>query len=124
MSWPPEAGDFIPHADDAFGVHEKLLAYSLNRDHRDGGEKARVFRSVLGLTQTDVEYLARALVAGLASTPVRRVRDNPPHGMLCDVWIAVRGLGDRADRSAVVRTAWELRSEDDAPRLVTAYIKA
>jgi hypothetical protein len=124
VSWPPDVGEIVPNAHDAFGVHEKLTSYSLNVDHRDGADKARVFRSVLGLTASDVEYLARALVEGLASTPVRRVRENPPHGVLCDVWITVYGLGARTDRTAVVRTAWEIRREDDAPRLITAYIRA
>ena len=96
----------------------------MNLDHRDGADKARVFRSVLGLKASDVEYLAWALVEGLASTPVQRVRENPPHSVLCDVWITVYGLGARVDRTAVVRTAWEIRREDDAPRLITAYIRA
>lgn len=114
----------MPNAHEAVGVHEKLRTYSLNRAHRDGREKARAFRSMLGLTQADIEYLARALVAGLVTTPLRRVRENPPHGLICDVWIMVEGLGDRADRTAVVRTSWELRYEGDAPRLVTAYPRA
>jgi hypothetical protein len=83
-----------------------------------------VFRAVLGITATDVDYLAYALREGLVITPVRRVRANPPHGVVCGVWITIRGLGAHADRTAVVRTAWEIRHEDDAPRLVTAYIKA
>lgn len=124
MSWPPDVGEIVPNAHDAFGVHQKLMSYSLNRDHRDGGDKARVFRGVLGLRRATFEYLARALVDGLASTPVRHVRENPPHGVLCDVCITVHGLGTRTDRTAAVRTAWEIRHEDDAPRLITAYIRA
>jgi hypothetical protein len=124
VSWPPDVGEIVPNAHDAFGVHEKLLSYSLNRDHRDGADKARVFLGVLGLTADHVTYLARELVGGLASTPVRWVRENPPHGVLCEVWITVHGLGARAHWTAVVRTAWEIRHEDAAPRLVTAYIRA
>jgi hypothetical protein len=124
VSWPPRVGEIVPIAYGAFGVHEKLMSYSLNRDHRAGADKARVFRGVLGLTADDVEYLARELVDGLARTPVRRVRENPPHGVLCDVWVTVHGLVARSHRTAVVRTAWEIRHEDDAPRLVTAYIRA
>ena len=71
-----------------------------------------------------LDYLACALREGLVTTPVRRVLANPPHGVVCGVWITIRGLGAHADRTAVVRTAWEIRHEDDAPRLVTAYIKA
>ena len=124
MIWPPEIGELLPHAEDAWGVLEKLASYSLDLDHRDGGHKARVFRAVLGITATDVDYLACALREGLVTTPVRRVRANPPHGVVCGVWITIRGLGAHAERVGMVRTAWEIRHEDDAPRLVTAYIKA
>jgi hypothetical protein len=124
VTWPPQIGELLPRAEDAWGILEKLASYSLDLDHRDGGHKARVFQAVLGITATDVDYLAYALREGLVTTPVRRVRANPPHGVVCGVWITVRGLGARVDRTAVVRTAWEIRHEDDAPRLVTAYIKA
>lgn len=124
MPWPPQIGEALPRGGDAYGVHEKLTSYSLNLDHRDGGDKARLFRGVLGLTAADVDYLAEALRDGLASTPVRRVRTNPPHGVLCDVWITVRGVGAHVERTAIVRTAWEIRHEEDPPRLVTAYIRA
>jgi hypothetical protein len=124
VSWPPQIGELLPHAEDAWGVREKLSSYSLDLDHRDGGHKARVFRAVLGITAADVDYLTTALRAGLATTPARLIRANPPHGVMCGVWITVRGPGPHADRTAVVRTAWEIRHEDDAPRLVTAYIEA
>jgi hypothetical protein len=124
MTWPPEIGEPLPRAEDAWGVLEKLASYSLDLDHRDGGHKARVFRAVLGITAADVEYLAAALREGLLTTPARAVRATPPHGVMCGIWIAVRGLGAHGDRTEVVRTAWEIRHEDDAPRLVTAYIKA
>ena len=124
MTWPPEIGDLLPNAGYAWGVQEKLASYSLDPGHRDGGHKARVFRAVLGITASDVGYLAEALRDGLATTPARLVRANPPHGLMCSVEITVRGLGAHADRTAVVQTAWEIRHEGDAPRLVTAYIKA
>lgn len=55
MGWPPEINEVVPNAHDAYGVHEKLGSYSLNLDHRDGGDKARLFRGVLGLTAADVD---------------------------------------------------------------------
>jgi hypothetical protein len=73
-------------------------------DHRDGGEKARLFRGVLGITDADVEHLASALLEGLTSTPVTRVRDNEPHGVLCDVWITVRALA-----FTLIRPPWCVR---------------
>jgi hypothetical protein len=40
------------------------------------------------------------------------------------VWITVCGLGARAGRTAVASTAWEMRHEDDTPRLITEDIRA
>lgn len=62
------------------------------------------------------------MLEGARELPVTAVRDNAPFGLNCDLIIPVRGLGDRADRIANVLTSWELRHEDDRPRLVTAYI--
>lgn len=42
--------------------------------------------------------------------------------MHCEVIVPVRGLAERADRVADVLTAWEVRWDGDAPRLITAYI--
>jgi hypothetical protein len=42
-----------------------------------------------GITATDVDYLAYALREGLVITPVRRVRANRPHGVVCGVWITI-----------------------------------
>ncbi len=122
MTWPPEIGKPLPRAVDAHGVRGKLAGYSLDLEHTDGGDKASAFDRILGITAGDVEYLANALITGLASTPTRAVRQNPPHGLLCEVRISVRGLGAKADRIATVLTAWEIRYDGDAPRLVTAYI--
>ena len=43
VSWPPQLGELLPRAEDAYGVHEKLAGYSLNRQHADGGHKAVLF---------------------------------------------------------------------------------
>jgi hypothetical protein len=67
-------------------------------------------------------YLADALSVGARSAPITSVRDNTPFGILCEVRIAVPGLGEHRDRVALVTTSWELRHAGDAPRLVTAYI--
>jgi len=123
VSWPPQIGELLPRAQDAFGVHEKLASYSLNLQHSDGGHKAVLFAAVLDITAADVDYLAEALIVGIAGTSVRAVRENAPHGYLCEVRIGVRGLRARSDRTAVVVTAWEIARDGDAPRLVTALIK-
>lgn len=123
VPWPPGIGERLPRAADAFGVEEKLAAYCLNPDHALGAAKARGFREIIDVTGADVEYLAGALLAGVIEAPITSVRDNAPYGVLCGVRIAVRGLRERRRRVVYVMTSWELRDEDSAPRLVTAYIE-
>jgi hypothetical protein len=123
VSWPPQIGELLPRPEEAYGVHEKLAGYSLNREHADGRHKAVLFEAVLDISAADVDYLAGSLIAGITDTPVRAVRENAPHGYLCEVRISVRGLRARSDRTAPVLTAWEIAWDGDAPRLVTAMIK-
>lgn len=123
MSWPPQIDELLPRAEDAYGVHEKLVGYSLNRDHADGRHKAVLFKAVLDIAAADVDYLAESLVAGIADTLISAVRANAPYGYLCEVRVNVRGLRARDNRTAVVTTGWEIAWEGDAPRLVTALIK-
>ena len=123
MSWPPRTGELLSRPHDACGVHEKLAGYSLNLEHADGRHKAVLFEAVLDITAADVDYLAESLVAGIADTPIRAVRENTPHGYLCEVRISVRGLRAWSERTAVVVTAWEIAWDGAAPRLVTALLK-
>jgi len=120
--WPPEIGEPLPRGEDAYGIHEKLVGYSLKVGHEDGGPKAAAFARILGITPADADYLVTALLAGIRSLPVSEVRDAGEHGMHCQVIVPVRGLRERNDRVANVLTAWEIRSDGDAPRLVTAFI--
>jgi hypothetical protein len=112
----------LPRAAEAYGVQVKLRGYSLNPEHDSGSHKARVFRAFLGITLDDADHLAEQLLTGVRETPISAVRDNPPHGILCEVLVAVRGVRGRADRTALTTTSWEYRSPGDAPRLVSAYI--
>lgn len=103
-------------------MYEKLAGYSLKPDHVGGGRKAEGFASVLRITMADLDYLAETLLDGIRITPMSRIRLAGRHGVHCEVIVAVRGLRDRADRTAHVLTAWEIRWDGDAPRLITAYI--
>jgi len=122
VPWPPQIGEPLPRAEDAYNVHEKLADYSLDLEHSRGGPKAKGFAAILGITVADLNYLADVLLSGARSGRITEVRDRGEHGMHCEVIVPVRGLGGRADRVANVRTAWEVRWDGDAPRLITAYI--
>lgn len=122
VSWPPIVGERLPGAEAAFGIHDKLIAYCLNPEHKIGGAKARGFQRILGIGIADVEYLASSLSDGVLQARISDVRDNAPYGALCEVRILVTGLREHRDRIAVVVTSWELRHNQDRPRLVTAYV--
>jgi hypothetical protein len=122
VAWPPKIGELLPSVDDAYGVHEKLGDYSLKLSHASGGPKAEGFARVLAIRSDDLDYLAGDLIAGARTEPISEVRDRGENGVLCEVVMPVRGLGDRADRVARVLTSWEIRWEGDPPRLVTAFI--
>ena len=120
MSWPPQIGELLSRAEDAYGVHEKLLNYSLKARHPRG--KAEAFARALAVTADDLEYVAEALLGGIRTTPMSGVRPAGVHGFPCEVVVQMRGLRDRADRVANVLTAWQIRWDGEPPRLITAYI--
>ncbi|HUA49190.1 MAG TPA: hypothetical protein VMA77_28400 [Solirubrobacteraceae bacterium] len=120
MSWPPKIGELLPRAEDAYGVRDKLLNYSLKAGHPRG--KAEAFARALAVTADDLDYAAEALLGGVRTTPVSGVRHAGVHGFHCEVLVEVRGVRDRADRVANVLTAWQIRWDGDRPRLITAYI--
>lgn len=123
MSWPPQIGELLPRGEDAYNVREKLADYSLNTDHPRGRAKAEGFAMVLGITAADLPYLAEAVLSGVRTIQVSEVRPRGQHGMHCRVIVPVRGLREHADRVADVLTAWEIRWNGDAPRLITAFLR-
>jgi Domain of unknown function (DUF6883) len=92
MAWPPKVGQLLPQAENVFGVRKKLADYSLNRNHEDGGPKARGFELILGITLDDIEHLAQSIEVEILTARVASVRANPPHGVNCIVIVSVQGL--------------------------------
>jgi hypothetical protein len=122
MAWPPKIGELLPRAAEAWGMRDKLLGYSLNPEHASGGPKARGFERILGITPKEVERLEAAIRQAILEQPITGVRVKPPYGVHCEVRIELHGLGAKANRVALVLTAWELTDPDAAPRLMNAYI--
>jgi filamentous hemagglutinin len=123
-TWPPTIGQPLPSSQHAHGVESKLRAYSLNPEHEVGAHKARVFQRALGIGLDDLDYLVDQVLVGIGDAPISDVRDNSPHGILCEVVVAVQGIGAADGRSVSVTTSWEYRSPEDAPRLVSAYVES
>ena len=98
------------------------MTYSLKLDHPDGGAKAKGFEQILGITLSDVDYLANTLREEVLNAVITNVRESALFGVTCGVRVPVMGLRERSDRVVAVTTGWQLCHADDRPRLVTAYI--
>jgi len=123
MGWPPQVGELLPQAEEAFGVREKLAAYCLNADHGRGGPKARGFAVILGITLDEIEYLEAQIRRGIQQHPIKAVKSNPPYGWKCVVEFPLQGVGSYSERTANLRTVWELSTPFIPPRLVNAFPK-
>ena len=107
----------LPNADTAVVDIAKLRDYCLNPNHPVGKHKARVFNSALGLAAGDAEYLCDAILeAALILDVALGVQDEYGWWFTLDLML-VTDAGQ-----ATVRTGWIIRTEEDCPRLTTAYV--
>ena len=107
----------LPNAHLAIIPIEKLRDYSLSLEHRRGRDKARVFRSALGLNADNAEWLAEVIRLEVAKSPVKSILKNE-YGLRFQVDFTVIHEG----RSASVRTGWILPDGEIAPRLTTCFV--
>lgn len=107
----------LPNGDKAVADIEKLRGYCLNKNHPVGKHKARVFASTLGLTAADAEELQVALLAA-ARNDEATAGDQDTYGQRYEVSFTLI----RSGQSAVICSAWIIRTEEDFPRLTTCYI--
>ena len=108
----------LPNCKRAVVDFGKLTEYSLNPEHESGRHKARVFRSALGLTLGDVDWLYDE-VTRIAAECDALIAELSPFGQkyLIDARITL------GERSAIVRTVWIVENGTDFPRLVSCYVK-
>jgi hypothetical protein len=83
--------------------------------HREGRNKARVFASVLGITQANAEVLAAAIRSAAATSDEARARGDNGFGEVFTLRFAM--TTDRG--SATLLTAWIVLHNEDFPRLTT-----
>ncbi|WP_188258733.1 DUF6883 domain-containing protein, partial [Pseudomonas sp. PSB18] len=96
----------------------KLTDYALNPDHPVGGNKARVFESVLGFTKDNSDLLMKQLREGIMSnTPTPGKVDQ--YGARFTVDIPVTGPAG----NGVVRSGWIYKSGSNVPELTTIFVK-
>jgi hypothetical protein len=107
----------LPNADRAVVDLRKLRDYCLNMNHPRGRHKARLFRTILGFTTEDAERLRDLLLLRVRGCDATRMEADE-HGVryIADLELAVE------NHSALVRTAWIVRKDEDFPRLLTCYV--
>lgn len=112
----------LPGARDASIDSAKLRLYALDREHPVGRHKATVFLRALGIGADDWEYLREEILAGLPNHPVTVIREprTAHEGNTYEVLVPITGLGEKAQRTLKVITAWEIR--DERPVLVTVRV--
>lgn len=110
----------LPGAEHAVVDIAKLRDYCLNPEHPEGKHKARVFLEKLGITRNDAEQLRQAILEGvLLAEAVEQAPTPFGRRFVLDLLIS-RGEGIVLS-TAVVRTAWIIRHEEDFPRLTTCF---
>lgn len=108
----------LPNHEKAVIDERKLINYALNPDHSVGAGKARRFKAALGFDATNAQELTQTIREQLPqSKAIAGLADK--HGQRYAVDMELTGPAGKA----VVRTAWIVGGEDEAPRLVSAYVK-
>lgn len=108
----------LPNGSAALVDMRKVRDYCLNPDHPRGRFKARVFASVLGITQDAAEVLRDALLDA-AEHASAELGELDEYGQRYAVEFEFAG----PKGSAIIRSAWIVLSDEDFPRFVSAYVK-
>jgi|GEM_PF-1591091 len=112
MGWPPQVGEALPRAADAWCVEEKWFAWIL-ADDGHGPEWA----NVLQVDSDEWELAWQALKGAVRKAAIKTVRSLNTGGVTCGVRVELT-IGKR---TVPVVSAWHYAEPGAAPRLVTAY---
>jgi hypothetical protein len=110
----------LPNAESAVVDIAKLRDYCLNPDHPEGKHKARVFLRTLGIDKNDAEQLRQIILKAVLTAEA--IDEGPtPFGKRFVVDFQVSWQKESVARTALVRTAWMIRADEDFPRLTTCF---
>ena len=107
----------LPNPERAIIDDEKIAGYCLNPNHTDGKDKARVFKSALGLTINDANELKNTLLLAVKTYDAIPDKKNA-YGQkyLIDFPLT------RGNKTAIIHSVWIVDNNQEIPRLVTCYI--
>ena len=107
----------LPNAEQAIVDIAKLRDYSLDSMHEEGKHKARVFAAALGIDQDDADSLRTMLFAAALRYDCVPGR-NTPFGQRYVLDFPLT----KGSREALVRSVWNVRPGETAPRLITCHV--
>lgn len=110
----------LPNAENAVIDIAKLRDYSLNPNHSEGKHKARVFLKALGIDSNDAEQLRQIILKTILEADAVEERSTQ-YGRRFVVDFQLSWSKDSVTRTALVRTAWIVRIDEDFPRLTTCF---
>lgn len=106
----------LPNPERAIVDIAKLADYCLSLEHEVGKHKARVFRSALGITQTDARWLQSKLFEAVHLDAI-----HTGHFGFGELYVIDFELKCH-NRAATARSGWIVRTGEDFPRLTTCYL--
>ena len=95
----------------------KLRDYSLDPVHEEGKHKARVFSAALGIGRSQAEWLRSELLR-LAQTADCELGRKTDYGQRFVMNCSLTHSG----QSARIRVVWNIRPDEDFPRMITCYV--
>lgn len=107
----------LPNGEKVIIDEDKLIEYVLSPTHRKGRHHAELFERLLGIDQGRWWMLYSALRRAAADGVAVPGRPSP-HGRKYEIRFQM--TGPRGDRT--ILSAWMIRTGEDRPRLVTAYV--
>jgi hypothetical protein len=107
----------LPNPERAIIDIAKLRDYSLDPIHKEGRHKARVFVAALGLTRNEADWLRLRLLEAARNADCE-VGRKTAYGQryILDLTLAY------GNKSARLRSVWNVRLDEDFPRLITCYV--
>jgi len=111
----------LPNAENAVVDIAKLRDYSLDLNHREGKHKARVFLKALGIDSNDAEQLRQIILKAIVEADAVEGQQTQ-HGRRFVVDFRISWSKTSVIRTALVRTAWIVRTDEDFPRLTTCFV--
>lgn len=107
----------LPNAKNAFIDDRKLIDYCLSENHPVGKHKARVFMSALDFSLENFQDLKNAILINIQNKEAVMTEINQ-YGALYVVDVSV----ENPPKSAVVRTSWIIKADENFPRLTSCYV--